>query len=398
MIKRSKLIAVLIAGVLCVTSLAGCGASKKEKLTVWSHLTTAEVAEFEKLANEWGTANNVEVTVVEDQGEFQTMLQAMNTSNGPDIILGMPHDNLGTFQKAGVLAEVPSGMIDPSKYTSQSIVDAVAIAGKQYALPIAQETSTLFYNKDLVKEVPKTMEELVVMAKGVGFEYDVNNFYHDYSFISAGGGYVYKEENGTIDPTNIGMNNEGALAGYEFIRSLVQDEKLMAADITGDIAKADFAAGKTGFYISGPWDIGAFNEAGVNFGVTTMPTLAGNTVKSFLGVQVSIVNAKSENIDKAWELNKYLTDKSSDIVYSKGNRIPVLQDALNNEVIKNDAHAKAFMDQAKNSDPMPNIPEVQAMWTPAGDNIKSMNSAKIDAKTCGENIVKQIQEGIAQLK
>ncbi|MGL5353988.1 MAG: maltose ABC transporter substrate-binding protein, partial [Clostridium sp.] len=84
MIKRSKLIAVLIAGVLCVTALTGCGA-KKEKLTVWSHLTTAEVTEFEKVAKEWGKDNNVDITVVEDKGEFQTMLQALNTANGPDI-------------------------------------------------------------------------------------------------------------------------------------------------------------------------------------------------------------------------------------------------------------------------------------------------------------------------
>ncbi|MGL5351699.1 MAG: maltose ABC transporter substrate-binding protein, partial [Clostridium sp.] len=123
-----------------------------------------------------------------------------------------------------------------------------------------------------------------------------------------------------------------------------------------------------------------------------------NPVKSFLGVQVSLVNAKSKNLDKAWELNKYLAEKSSDIVYTKGNRIPVLKDSLNNDVIKNDLNAKAFMDQAKNSIPMPNIPAVSAMWTPAGDNIKAMNSDKIDAKACGENIVNQIKEGIAQLK
>lgn len=398
MIKRSKLIAVLIAGVLCVTSLVGCGASKKAKLTVWSHLTEAEVVEFQKIANVWGEENKTEVEIVVDKGEVQAMIQACNSENGPDIILGMPHDNLGTFQKAGVVSEVPSGVLDSSKYTSESIIDAVTVGGKQYGIPLAQETSTLFYNKDKVKEVPKTMEEVVTKGKEVGFEYDVNNFYVDYSFISANGGYVYKESNGTIDPTNIGMNNEGALAGYKFINSLVQEHKLMAADITGDIAKADFSAGKTGFYLSGPWDIDTCKKAGIKFGVATMPTLNGKAMKSFLGVQVSIVNAKSKNAETAWDLNKYLAEKSSEIVYVNGNRIPVLKDALNNEVIKNDENAKAFMEQAKNSVPMPNIPEVQAMWAPAGDNIKLMNSGQIDAKTCGDNIVNQIKEGISQLK
>ena len=91
MIKRSKLIAVLIAGVLCVTALVGCGVTKKEKLTVWSHLTEAEIVEFQKIANEWGEENKTEVEIVEDKGEVQAMIQACNTANGPNVILGMPH-------------------------------------------------------------------------------------------------------------------------------------------------------------------------------------------------------------------------------------------------------------------------------------------------------------------
>ena len=65
-------------------------------------------------------------------------------------------------------------ILDESKYTSKGVLDAVTIGGKQYAVPYAQETVSLYYNKDKVKEVPKTMEELVTKAKEVGFEYNVN--------------------------------------------------------------------------------------------------------------------------------------------------------------------------------------------------------------------------------
>ena len=34
---------------------------------------------------------------------------------GPDIMFGLAHDNLGTFQKAGLLAEVPEGIINDSR-------------------------------------------------------------------------------------------------------------------------------------------------------------------------------------------------------------------------------------------------------------------------------------------
>ena len=77
-----------------------------------------------------GRENNVEINVVEDQGKFQEMIQALQSDNGPDLVLGVPHDNLGTFQKAGAIAEVPEGMVSADKYTSQGIVDAVTIEWK----------------------------------------------------------------------------------------------------------------------------------------------------------------------------------------------------------------------------------------------------------------------------
>lgn len=402
MVKRSKLLAILIAGVITTTAFVGCGSStnggtsdsgEKKTLTVWSHFTTAEVQEFEKVAKAWGEENNVEVSVVEDQGEWQAMIQAAQSDNGPDIMLGIPHDNLGTFQKAGVTSEVPSGIVSADKYTSDALVEAVTLDSKIYAVPFAQETTAMFYNKDLVKEVPKTMEDLVEQAKNVGFVYNINDFYFSYAFLAANGGYVYKDNNGTLDPTDIGLGNEGSIKGLQFISDLVNKENLMAADITGDIAKGEFTSGKAGFYFSGPWDVASAEEAGLNFGVIPMPTFGGNDTSTFLGVQTGIVNENSKNKDLAWDLMQEFIDKGQDIVYKTGNRIPVAKDyAIDNE------YTKAFVEQAKIATPMPNIVEVQAMWTPANNNLKLLTSGQTDAATTAKNIVDQVEEGIKQIK
>mgnify|MGYP005609794513 FL=1 len=402
MVKRSKLLAILIAGIITTTAFVGCGSKTKEgttdsgekqTLTVWSHFTTAEVQEFEKVAKAWGEANNVDVSVVEDQGEWQAMIQAAQSDNGPDIMLGIPHDNLGTFQKAGVTAEVPSGMVSADKYTSEALVNAVTLDGKIYAVPFAQETTSMFYNKDLVKEVPKTMEDLVTQAKEVGFVYNINDFYFSSAFIAANGGYVYKNNNGTLDPSDIGLGNEGAIKGLQFISDLVNKDKLMAADITGDIAKGEFTSGKAAFYFSGPWDVGAAKEAGLNFGVIPMPTLNGNAPSTFLGVQTAVVNENSKNKDLAWKLMEEFVNKGQDIVYKTGSRIPVAKDyTIDNE------YTKAFVEQAKVATPMPNIVEVQAMWTPANNNLILLTSGQTDAATTAKNIVDQVKEGIKQIK
>ena len=403
--KRTKILSVVMATTMLFTgTLVGCGGSEgseKEgkELTVWSHLTQQEVDEVNKVAQKWGKEKNIKVKVLTDKSDMQAFIQAANSSKGPDIMFGLAHDNLGTFQKAGVLAEVPNGIIEDSEYVSHQVLDAVTIDGKRYAVPIAQETTALFYNKDKVKEVPKTMEDLVKVAEsGVGFEYDINNFYNSYGFIAADGGYVYKNNNGTLDPKDIGLATPGAIKGYTFIQDLVQKDNLMKSDITGDIAKGDFLANKTGFYISGPWDVSAFKDGGVNFEVAPMPTLFGKKIPTFLGVQTAFVSEKSKNKDLAWDLVKYLSENTGDILLQKGNRIPVLNKYIDSKEFKENKYMNAFAEQAKNATPMPNIPAIQAMWGPAGANLQLLTSGKVTPKECAETTVKQIEQGIAQQK
>ena len=409
MVKKKKILSLIMTTSLLMGTLGGCGGAAKETgasaskggdktITVWSHLNPQEVPEVQKVAEKWAKEKGVTVKVVEDKGDMQAYAQAANSSKGPDLYFGIANDNLGTFQKAGLLAEVPSGVIDESKYTSKQVVDAVTINGKKYGVPIAQETVALFYNKDKVKEAPKTMEDLVAKAKEVGFEYDVNNFYTSYGLLSDQGGYVFKNNNGTLDPKDIGLGNDGAVKGYQFIQDLVIKNKFMAPDINGDIAKGDFQSGKSAFYISGPWDVAGFKEAGVNFGVIPMPTLGGKPVTTFLGVQTAFVSEKSSNKDLAWDLMKYLSENSNDLLIEKGGRIPATKAGVESDLFKKSETMVAFSEQAKNATPMPNIPEVQAMWTPGADGLKALTSGTIEPKAVADQIVKQVTEGIAQQK
>ncbi len=404
MIKRKKSVIALLLASMMTMSLVGCSSSKDEasngenSLTVWSHLTPDEVKAIAPIAEKWGQENGVNVKFVEDKGDMQAYMQAANSSKGPDMMFGLPHDNLGTFEKAGLLAEVPEGLLNKDDYTSEQLIDAVTLNGKQYAVPLAQETTSLFYNKDLVTEVPETMEEVVEIGKEKGFVFDVANFYPTYGLIAANGGYVYKNNDGTLDPTDIGLNNEGAIKGYQFIHDLVVKDKLISVDMTGDIASGEFMNGKAAFYISGPWDVKSFQDAGVNFGVVPFPTLGGNNVKSFMGVQTAFVSSKSKNQELAWDLAKYLSENTSDILLNTGNRIPVLKSVVESEEFAKNEYMLNFAEQTKVADPMPNIPEVQAMWGPAGDNLRLLMNEQLSPEECANMTVEQIKEGIAQQK
>ncbi len=405
---KKKIISLLTAGLMTM-SLVGCSSTQKEEeggateekktLTVWSKLKPEEDKSLEAVVKKFGEEKGVDVKFQHDSSEeFQAYMQAANSKKGPDVMVGIPHDNLGTFEKAGLLSPAPEGIFNADDYVSQGVSDAVTLNGKTYAMPLAQESIALFYNKDLVTEVPATMEELVEVAKEKGFMFDLPNFYFSYGLIAANGGYVYKNNDGTLDPTDIGLGNEGSIKGYQFLQDLVVKHKLMPVDIKGDIASSAFKEGKSAFFISGAWETTDLDAAGMNYGVAPIPTLGGNAIPTFLGVQTSFVSSKSDNQELAWELNKYIAENMANDLITVGNRLPVLKSAQESEAFKGNEIAQQFAKQAEVAVPMPNIPEVQAMWGPAGSNLALLITGELTPEEAGKAVVEQIKEGIAQQK
>lgn len=407
--KKLKVLASILTTVVIAGTFAGCGkqtgntaasADKKhesKEITVWSHLQENEVAEVKKAAEEWAKKTGNTVKVQRDQSTFQAYLQAANSSKAPDIMFGIAHDNLGTFHKAGLLAEMPDGTIDKSKYV-ESTLNAVSYDGKMYGIPISMETYALFYNTEKVKSAPETLDDLIAQAQKVGFQYDINNFYFSYAFVAGNGGYVFKNNGGTLDPKDIGLGNEGAVKAYQLLADFTQKYKFMPATIRSDDAKANFQKGKIGLYISGPWDVDGFKKAGTKFAVAPLPSVNGKACPSFMGVQAAFVNSKSKNQTEAWDLMKYLVENTSEPLFKAGSRIPVLKAELEKDDIKNNAMFTAFAKQAENAEPMPNISEMAAVWTPAGDNLTLITQGKLKPADAGKQITQQITQGIAQQK
>jgi arabinogalactan oligomer/maltooligosaccharide transport system substrate-binding protein len=395
--KKLKVLSSVITALLLTTSLAGCSSSKSaengpKNIVIWSHLTQPEVTELNKVAQQWAKKTGNTVKVELDKSSDQTFLQAARSSKGPDIVYGLPHDNLGTFEKAKLLEPVPSGVINPSDYVETSI-KAVSFGGKMYAVPMSIETYGLFYNTDKVTTVPTTLDDLIDQAQKVGFQYDINNFYYSYAFLAGDGGYVFEDKgNGNLDPNNVGLGNDGSVKGLQTIQDFVTKYKFMTPDINGDKASAAFKAGKIGFYISGPWDVAGFTTAGVKFAVAPLPGLP-----SFVGVQASFVNANSKNKTEDWDLMKYIQENNLSIIKA-GSRIPALNSQLSQPEFKNDKITEAFVEQVKNGQPMPNIAEMSAVWTPAGNNLTLLTAGKLTPEATAKTIHDQVVQGISIMK
>jgi arabinogalactan oligomer/maltooligosaccharide transport system substrate-binding protein len=397
--------AAFLSGIVAYGGSASAHSQPHGTVVVWSYLTTPEIQVLQREANQWARETGNHAQVIQSTSSFQDYATAAHSGKGPDMVFGIPDDNLGTFWAAGLLAKVPNGEITYSQYDKVAL-NATRFHGVQYAVPIDLETYALFYNKAMVKTPPTTFAQLFQMAKAFdekspysGFEYDINNFYYSYAFLSGFGGYVFGGANGNLNPNNIGLDNRGAVEGLKFIRSFIT-QGFMPPDVNGTIADANFAHGKLAMLIDGPWDISAYEKAGVKFGIVPLPLLPnGHHPGSFFGTQAAFVSSvvPGSQQELAWSLLKYLIGHSAMALLQAGNRIPALakdQPAA----LKADPYLAPFIEQSQWAQPMPNIPQMQAVWTPAADTLTLVTKGAESPAAAAKNMVEAIRTDIQQMQ
>jgi len=318
---------------------------------------------------------------------------------GADVF-SAPHDHVGKLVTSGLI--YPNDVLNPDEFMDAA-VQGTSYEGKWYGYPTAIETYALFYNKDLVKEPPKTFDELIEFSKQFndikknkfGFMMEAANFYYAYAFLGGYGGYVFGN-NGT-DKNDIGLNNDGAVEALKFMQRLKEILPLNTADINYDIKKGLFNEGKLAFNIDGPWAVKGHKEAGVNFGVAPLPTLPnGKHPTSFSGIRAFYVNAYTDYPNAAKMLAQFLTSKEMlSSRFTSTGQIPPRKDLLDDPAVKSDPISAAFLEQAQYAQAMPNIPQMGSVWAPMGAALEENWNKGGDPKPILDNAVKLIKDALA---
>lgn len=383
---------------ICILFLGGCTNTQgdKKEIVIWSHLTDAEIAELRILADKWSETSGYKVEIHSDKGDNRAYIEAAKRGIEPDIEFGVSHDRMEKLNSEKLLAQVPDNLIDKNKYVSSSL-ETVTFGNKMYGIPISIETYGLYYNKNKVKKVPETLEELISQGEELGFQYDINNFYLSFPILQANGAYIFKKQNGSYNVKDIGLNNEGAIKGYTMIRDMVRKYKLMPENIESITARNSFKNGETSFYISGSWDLEELNKSGLNYGVAAFPKYNGKQMMSFITSQVVYVSSKSDHKEKDWELVNYLINNSKGKLFDITGRIPPFKIDYNIKEVKNSEKLKTFIEQSQYGEVLPNVSEIQALQD-ANKIMMELTAGKITPEECGKKIEQNILDFIVKEK
>lgn len=405
---------ILVVSLLLVATMfsfvfAGCGTSKPAQkpeeakpitITIWHSWSGSELDVLNDAISKY-TGDHSNVTINQLQVPFDQLKNKFQTAaaggEGPDILVG-PADWIGDFTKANLIAP-----IDPyvdSNFLSNYVkgaVDQVTLNGKMMAMPESTECVAMIYNKNLIKDVPKTTDDMIKLADSMhngdsyGLVYNTG-FYFTAGYFFANGMQLFDENNNPL--VNQG---DGAVKTLGFLKKLADDPNIIAAN---DYGKADsmFKEGKAAMIINGPWAVGDYVKAlgDGNVGVAPMPTssITGKPFAPFVNTKDFMINSNSDDAHKkvAMDFVKFLTSKDMEQeFFEKAKHIP-----SNTEVnTSSDPIINGFISQMKMGVSMPIVSEMGAVWDPMQTAIDSVLAGKATPQdavnTAQDSIEKKIQ-------
>ena len=372
-------------------------------LVIWTDETRAPVVQ--EIGDAFGEENDLSVAVQQlDFGTIRENLIARGpVGEGPDIIIGA-HDWLGQLVTNGAVAPLELG--DAASSLQPVAVEAMTYEGTTYGLPYAVENIALFRNTDLAPAAPADFESMLAEGKAlvdagdadlplalqVG---DAGDVFHFYPIQTSFGSQVFGQNaDGSYNADDLQIDNEGGLA---FAAKLAEwtEAGYLNPDLTFDLATEAFATGRAPYAITGPWNLQAFTDGGVNFSVEAIPSAGGQPSQPFVGVQGFMVSAYAENpiVANDFVVNYLGTEDAARALYEGGQRPPANTAVY--EEVASDPVIAGFGAYGAEGQPLPNIPAMDSVWGDYGNAQRDIMLGQGDPATLVTDAATRIREAIA---
>jgi arabinogalactan oligomer/maltooligosaccharide transport system substrate-binding protein len=396
-----------LASFLAAAALALAGTASAQEIVVWHAYRGGEKAAFEKVVAAYNakptTRAKVSTLAVPYDALADKISAAVPRGKGPDVFI-YAQDRMGGWVEAGNTVEPIDFFVDDAVKARflPSTIEALTYRGSLWGLPLNYKVITMLYNKKLVKTPPATTAELVTMGKQLtnraagrfGLAWAYNDFYYAASLINGFGGQVFASG---AKPTLDAPENVKAMD----LLVKWNREGFMPAEPSVALITALVNDGKAAMVFTGPWFLGEISKE-IDYGLAPLPAISeagGKPMRPWMTVEGVFVAAPSKQKEAAFEFVKYLTDvEAARVMALEGRQTPAAKAVYDDARVKGDWVLAAFRKQVDAAVPMPNLPEMTMMWSPATTALNKINAGSTTPKEALGVAQKEVAVNVANLR
>jgi arabinogalactan oligomer/maltooligosaccharide transport system substrate-binding protein len=351
-------------------------ARAQQELVLWHAYRGEEKAALEAVIGQYNAASaakGVKVTTlaVPYDAFADRITAAVPRGKGPDLFI-YAQDRLGGWIEAGNTVEPVDFFLDDATRARflKSTMEAMTYRGSVYGLPLNFKVITMIYNKKLVTKPPATTAELVATARKLtdartgrfGLAYWYADFYYHAILMNGFGGGVFDAQR---RPT---LNAAANVQSLELLMKWAGKDKILPAEPSTALITSLFNEGRAGIVFSGPWFLGEIAKT-IDYGLAPLPTIdeaGGKPMRPWMTVEGVYIAAPSKHKDAAYDLVKYLTDTpAARTLALRGRQTPSNLKVYDDPEVAADPQLRTFRKQVEVAVPMPNLPEMTMVWSPA---------------------------------
>jgi arabinogalactan oligomer/maltooligosaccharide transport system substrate-binding protein len=395
---------VLLGGLALLSAWAPAA-----EIVVWHAYRAEEKEALEKIAAAYNASptakgNKVTTLAVPYDAFADKISAAVPRGKGPDIFI-YAQDRLGGWIEAGSTVEPIDFFLDQATKDRSipTTMQAMTYRGTVYGLPLNFKVITMIYNKKLVPAPPKTSSQLVATAKKLtnkaagkfGLAYSFADFYYHAALMNGFGGAVFDASG---RPT---LNAAPNVRSLDLLMKWFTKDEILPAEPSTALITSLFNGGKAAIVFSGPWFLGEIAK-GVDYGLAPLPALdeaGGKPMRPWMTVEGVYVAAPSKNKDAAFDFAKYLTDvPAAKVLALEGRQTPANKAVYADPQVAKDAVLGAFRNQVEVAVPMPNVPEMTMVWSPATTAMNTITKKAATPKAALDAAQKEVEKRIAELR
>jgi arabinogalactan oligomer/maltooligosaccharide transport system substrate-binding protein len=367
-------------------------------LVVW--VDSSAVSAIDAIAPAFEAETGVAIEVVRKNlaNIRDEAMQLIPTGEGPDVFIGA-HDWSGSMVDAGIVAPLSDLPADTASDFFDPSLTAFTVGGSLYGLPfLTKDGIAMYMNTTLAATaaIPTTFEELTALcdnALGSGQTCvalpgggEGADAYSMFPFQSAFGGSIF-----TFDPAtgytadSAGIDEPESILGADFLAGLVEAGYIPSYNY--GTAQEAFQQGNALFWMTGPWarnDAGTgAAESGFEFQVIPIPSMDGNTPRSFFAARGFYISSQTQSEEAAKTfVYDYVATPEVQQALSEADEQNLPANKTVAEVVSTDPIVAAFTTSIASGQPTPNIPQMTGhVWDSWGAAMLRIRNGESDPAT-----------------